>query len=206
MLDSVMHSNAFSSLKMSMDSYGNIQDATWTALQKHCRCKSLIKGEMLYKVGNVPSSFSYVYSGLLRAFIVHDNGNEYSKNFFDQGSYPGSMRALLLSEPSQFTIDALEASVVIEIDFSAYRYLLTQHHDLASFHIAYLEDRWVISKERNEIDIVMEDATERYMKFLQEHPNLQGRIQQYHLASHLGITPTQLSRIRKKIAQINLCK
>jgi len=120
------------------------------------------------------------------------------KNFFDQGRFPGSMRSLLQSEPSQFTIDTLESSVIIEISFAGYRNLLLKNHDFALFHISYLEKNWVIAKDVREVEIVMEDATERYKKFLDDYPGLQDRIQQYHIASHLGITPTQLSRIRKK--------
>lgn len=196
--DPVIQSAALSALRLVIESYVEIQDNTWTTLQKSCLCKSLDKDEILYHTGAIPTSFSYVYSGLLRAFTIGENGNEYSKIFFDQGDFPGSMRSLLQSEPSHFTIDTLEPSVIIEIPFADYRDLLLTNHDLALFHIAYLEHNWVISKEVREVDIVMKEATERYQKFLHDHPQLQGRIKQYHLASHLGITPTQLSRIRKK--------
>ena len=186
-------------LRQTIESYAKIKDSTWNSLQEICHCKYLSKGEVLYNAGSTPNSLSYVYKGLLRSFTIDNNGNEYSKNFFDQGHFPGSMRALLQSLPSQFTISALESSVIIEIPFTDYRQLLIENHDFALFHIAYLEQHWVISKDIREVEIVMNDATERYHKFLHDHPQLVGRIQQYHLASHLGITPTQLSRIRKKI-------
>ncbi len=198
MVDLVMQSEAMSALRVAIESYAKIQNDTWITLQKICTCKSLDKGEILYNTGATPTSFGYVYSGLLRAFTVDEKGNEYSKIFFDKGSFPGSMPSLLQSEPSQFTIDTLEPSVIIEISFAGYRKLLRRNNDLALFHISYLEKNWVIAKEAREVEIVMEDATERYKKFLNDYPKLQGRIQQYHIASHLGITPTQLSRIRKK--------
>jgi CRP-like cAMP-binding protein len=197
-VDLVLQSAAFSALRAAIESYAKIHNDTWITLQKICACKSLDKGEILYNTGATPTSFGYVYSGLLRAFTIDENGNEYSKNFFDQGSFPGSMPSLLQSEPSQFTIDTLESSVIIEISFAGYRNLLLKNHDFALFHISYLEKNWVIAKDVREVEIVMEDATERYKKFLYNYPRLQGRIQQYHIASHLGITPTQLSRIRKK--------
>ena len=45
----------------------------------------------------------------------------------------------------------------------------------------------------------MDNATERYLELLSKHPKIDQRIQQLQLASHLGITPTQLSRIRKEL-------
>jgi DNA-binding MarR family transcriptional regulator len=47
--------------------------------------------------------------------------------------------------------------------------------------------------------LVMENATTRYLKFLANHPNIDNRIPLQYIASHLGITPTQLSRIRKDL-------
>ncbi len=72
-----------------------------------------------FPAGELPTSFSFVHSGLFRVFITDDNGNEYNKNFFDAGSFPGSMVALLTSTPSQFTVESLEPSSIITIDFDA---------------------------------------------------------------------------------------
>ena len=112
--------------------------------------------------------------------------------------FPGSMVALLTNETSCFEIEALEDSQVIFIDFKKYRELLLKYEDLKLFHIYYLEKNWVIHKDGREVDIVQKDADERYEDFEQNYPELSKRLTQYHIASHLGITPTQLSRIRKK--------
>ncbi len=42
------------------------------------------------------------------------------------------------------------------------------------------------------------DAKERYLEFLQNNHQMMGRINQYQLASYLGIAPQSLSRIRNK--------
>ncbi len=43
------------------------------------------------------------------------------------------------------------------------------------------------------------NATERYVLFKKSFPNLEQKIPQYHIASYLGITATQLSRLRNKL-------
>lgn len=57
-----------------------------------------------------------------------------------------------------------------------------------------------MQKEQREIEIVLLDADERYHIFQKQFSGLENRIPQYHIASYLGITPTQLSRIRRKLA------
>jgi len=191
--------NAFVALKSTMESYSSISNETWMAIQSICKFRSLNKYDILYPVGDLPRTYSFVYSGLFRLFVIDQKGNEYNKKFFDEGSFPGSMAALLTSKPSQFTIEALEPSSIIEIDFCKFRELLIEKNDLKLFQIYYLEKNWLLEKDSREVEIVQEDATQRYHRFMKEHPTIASRLTQYHIASHLGITPTQLSRIRKNI-------
>ncbi|WP_308364908.1 MULTISPECIES: Crp/Fnr family transcriptional regulator [unclassified Microbulbifer] len=190
---------AFSALRNALSSYYPLSEETWSAFKAICKYREPQKSEILYLAGEVPATFSFVYSGLFRVFTVDNKGNEYNKNFFDEGKFPGAMTALLKSEPSEFTIEALEDSAIIEIHFQRFRQLLLERDDLKMFQIHYLERNWLLAKDAREVEIVQEDAAQRYRRFLREFPTLAGRLPQYHIASHLGITPTQLSRVRKNL-------
>lgn len=190
----------FERLKAALDSYHPISQTTWQAFQSFCHIQSVKKGEVIYPLGHVPSSFCFVNEGLVRAYVIDENGNQYNKKFFEQGQFPGAMSALLTQSASGFAIDALETSQLVIIDFKAFRQLLMQNKDLMQFQIHYLETNWLLDKDAREIEIVQQDATQRYLNFVKQHPSLVDRLAQYHIASHLGITPTQLSRIRKQLA------
>ena len=190
--------DAFVALKKVIDAYSPISNETWAALKAICDFKYIEKNGILYPSGELPTSFSFVYTGLFRVFITDAKGNEYNKLFFDEGTFPGAMTALLTATPSQLTIESLEPSSVIIINFKGFRNLLLKADDLKLFHIYYLEKTCLLAKDAREVEIVQEDATQRYARFLKEHSSICSRIPQYHIASHLGITPTQLSRIRKK--------
>ncbi|MOA17990.1 hypothetical protein D3C78_1382750 [compost metagenome] len=62
-----------------------------------------------------------------------------------------------------------------------------------------MAENYFVDKEEKEIEIVLLDADKRYELFQQKFPDLEQLIPQYHIASYLGITPTQLSRIRRKL-------
>ena len=96
-------------------------------------------------------------------------------------------------------MEALENSVVININFDAFIEQSEKSPDLKNFYIQYLQKNWVINNEQKEIAQITENATNRYIKLIENKPELNIRIAQHHIASHLGITPTQLSRIRKGI-------
>lgn len=184
-------------LKIVMDSYWPIPVSTWNAICSICSHHNVKKGELIYSAGEIPLSFAFVYQGLFRSYITNEQGQEYNKIFFDEGTFPGSMTALLTSTKSNFNIQALEDSSVIKIDFAAFRQLLKDDHALALFQIHYLEKNWLLAKDAREIQLVQENAEQRYRRFTRNHASICARIPQYHIASHLGITPTQLSRIRK---------
>ena len=190
---------SFLALRNSLASYAPISDETWEAFRGISKFRSLAKHTLLYRAGNMPQSYAYVYQGLIRCFVCDENGKEYNKNFFDEGMFPGSMTALLTSCPSVLAFETIEDSLLIEIDFLAYRKLMIEKSDLKLFQIYYLEKNWLLAKDSREIEIVQDDATARYLRFIDERPSLVNRLAQYHIASHLGITPTQLSRIRKNL-------
>lgn len=188
-------------LKETIDSYHLISSKTWNELKKISEYIEINKNDSIDYINERSNSFFFVAKGLLRAFTVDEKGGEYNKIFFTEGMFPGSMISLLKNEPSQLEIQALENCALIKIDFKKYRELLLKSEDLKLFQIYYLEKNWLIKMELKDISFVQKDAHERYEDFLEAFPNLEARLPQYHIASHLGITPTQLSRIRKKIKQ-----
>lgn len=188
---------AYIAWRESLQSYASISDETWQGLVDISQFRQLKKNTLLYSAGQVPNSYAFIYRGLIRGYACDEKGNEYNKNFFDEGKYPGAMTALLTSTASLQAFETIEDTLLIEIDFAGFRKLMLAREDLKLFQIHYLEKNWLLAKDAREITLVQEDASERYQRFMAERPELHGRLAQYHIASHLGITPTQLSRIRK---------
>ena len=186
-------------LHKAMNLYYEISDDTIQSIYDITTFFTIEKNEYLCRSNELQTGVYFVYSGLFRLFIIDDKGHEYNKNFFKENSLTGSMVSLLKNEPSNFEIQALEDSVILHIDFKEYRKLLMIKEDLKLYHIFYLEKNWLIIKDYREVSLVQQDAQERYQEFLYEQSNLCKRLTQYQIASHLGITPTQLSRIRKNI-------
>ena len=182
-----------------LESYAPISQETWENLTSFAEIKILEKDEILIRNGQIAKETYYLYQGAMRAYFTDLEGNIYNKNIFLENDFVGSTVSAINSTPSNFTIEALEKSTLISLNYRKFRKLIETTYDLKDFYIAYLEKNWVIEKEEREISLVMENALERYLKLLKKHPTINQRIPQLHLAAHLGITPTQLSRIRKKL-------
>lgn len=188
-----------SELKTKIESYTLISDNSWSLIESIITFQELEKDEVLLRNGQIAKSVHFVCKGALRAYVTDFDGNIYNKNIFLETDFAGSTVSYLLKTPSNFTLEALEETILINLNYDKYRQFIEENIDLKNFYIAYLEKNWIIEKEEREVSLVMENATDRYIKLLQKHPTIDQRIQKLHIASHLGITPTQLSRIRKNL-------
>lgn len=186
-------------LKLTFESYSPISERSWKLIENITEFQTLKKGETLLANGEVAKNLHFVAKGILRAFITDQLGNFYNKNLFMENSFAGSKVSLMLQSPSDFTIEALEDSIIINLNYKKYILLINENEDLKNFYIAHLEKNWIIDKEQREVALVMQNATERYVNLLKKHPSIAERVPLLHIASHLGITPTQLSRIRKSL-------
>ncbi len=186
-------------LRHAMTQYATLTDATWERLCEACSERKVAKGENLVQIGAPSRHLYFVCHGLFRSFTVSAEGKEYNKKFFPENTFPGSIRALLQNGPSDFGLQALEASTVLAIDHDAYRRLLEKADDLKWYHIQYLEKNWVLDKEPIEVGLALSDSKARYQSFITRNAGILSRIPLHHIASAIGVTPTQLSRIRKLI-------
>ncbi len=186
-------------LKLKFESYAPISEESWALIVSIVTFQALERNQILLLNGKIAKNIYFVCSGALRAYTTDSQGNIYTKNIFLETDFAGSTVSYLLQKPSNFTLDALEETIIISINYKKYRHFIDTNLDLKNFYIAYLEQNWIVEKEQREVSIVMDHAKERYLELLAKHPKIEQRIQQLHLASHLGITPTQLSRIRKDL-------
>jgi CRP-like cAMP-binding protein len=181
-----------------INQYYPLSEETVKALLDICTEEYYHKNDILLKSGSMARYYYFLRSGLIGYYTVDEQGNNIYKIFFEENSFVASTASIIKNVPSEFNIVALEDCSVIKYPVKAYRELLEKYHDLALFHMHYLEKNWVVKKEPLEVSLKYETAKQRYVQLL-ENESLYSRLKQHHIASYLGITPTQLSRIKKEI-------
>ncbi len=156
----------------------------------------LKRGTMLCEAGDKGQRIGWVDQGLMRSYHLDRSGQEFTKIFFPPGSW-----FITGFEPDQTIAIALQActdTVVWVADLAKYQALLARSHAMAIAHIALLYHHLIYKHER-EVDLLSQSSTERYLRFVQRFEPWIADIPLAQVATHLGMTPTQLSRIRKKL-------
>jgi len=175
--------------------YGSLTQEAELAWEQFLKVKTYLKGEHFLIVGQIPKKVAFVVKGLFSQYFITENGATVIKYFFPEERIAGSIPATLTRTPSLFAIEALEDTIVVEYDYHEFKNLAATYHDVADFYIRYMEQHWIIEKEPLEIATKNDTAATQYRDFLKKYPGLVSRLKKHHIASYLGITPTQLSRI-----------
>ncbi len=155
------------------------------------------KGFCFAKRGEYSKKMAFVTSGVLRAYHCNEKGEEYNKTFFTEGSFIGAYSSLVTGKKNKIDIDCLTDCTLLVANFNTFTSFYDTYPKIERLS-RILAEQFFVSKEKKEIELVTLEAKERYEIFKREHPNLDQRIPQYHIASYLGVSPTQLSRIRAK--------
>lgn len=153
------------------------------------------KHHYVAQAGEYSSKFAFIQSGVLRAFYQNKAGEQYNKTFFKKGNFVGAYSSLLTGQKNLIDIQCLTDCELWTANYRDFTDLYEGYPKTERL-ARILAEQYFIHKEKREIELVMLEAKERYNIFKVEHPGLDQRIPQYHIASYLGVTPTQLSRIR----------
>ncbi|MVM31360.1 cyclic nucleotide-binding domain-containing protein [Spirosoma sp. HMF4905] len=187
-------------LKQFLYTLSPISDLTWQRIEPLFTETRLEKGDYFIEEGQLATQFAFVQSGVIRGFYRDPQGTEYNKHFFVSPSIVGGYTSLITGKPNQISQQALTDCELLQANYQMFTALYDTYPELERVGRRFAE-QYFVEKEQKEIEIVLLDAESRYRLFQEKYPELEQQIPQYHIASYLGITPTQLSRIRKKWSQ-----
>ena len=161
----------------------------------------LKKHEFFIKEGAYANRIAFLNKGIVRAFFLNHEGKEYNKQFFVEPSIIGAYTSLLTKQPNRIAQQALTDCELLVADYQKIEALYQKHHELERLG-RKIAEYYFLEKEQKEIEMALLDAEQRYRIMRERFPQIELKIPQYHIASYLSISPTQLSRIRKKMIDI----
>jgi CRP-like cAMP-binding protein len=138
----------------------------------------------------------FVIKGLLKTYFLDKDGKEHIYYFCTDGNITGTLLDNLY-------VQALEKAELIIIDFDNMTRLLESDLAWQRLYNEHMSSLYIKNMTREE-ELLSNSAEQRYTNLLSRIPDIEKRANQYDIASHLGITPVALSRIKKNLRNINL--
>ena len=164
------------------------------------REKKVSKGEVLIRKGQTVNKTFFVTQGSLRSFCVDKEGKEHTLQFAIKDWWISDFMAMYNNEPASLTVECITDATVIEFNAQKLDEIYLQFPEFEAFQRKNLE-RHVVSLHKRILNQLQLTALERYNLFLEQYPNIEQHVPNYHIASYLGITQQSLSRVRAEKAK-----
>ena len=163
---------------------------------------TLNKGDYFVEQGKVCKQIAFINTGLLRTYHINEKGEDTTSSFCVENNFTASYQSLILQSPSKLSIQALEKTELLVIDYVDLQKLLYSK-SLTWQHIGRIvvEKEYIIREEYTSV-LNKETPKEKYLRLMKEQAFIIQKIPVQYIASYIGVTRRTLSRIRKETAHL----
>ncbi|GAB3170638.1 Crp/Fnr family transcriptional regulator [Telluribacter humicola] len=181
------------------ESYLHFEESEKLLFEDRVIQRQIRRRQSILQEGFPCKHYTFVVEGCFRMFAVDQKGTEHNIQFAAENDWIADIGSFHSDRPSQLFIEAVEPSLILQIEKQDLYYLYTHIPKLDRIFKVIIEDKYVELQNRV-LQNISSTAQNRYVAFLEQYPNLALRLPNTQIASYLGITPEFLSKIRKEIA------
>lgn len=158
----------------------------------------LQKDEYFSEAGKIPRQVGFIMEGVLRGCYYNNKGEEITRCFITENS--------LVADYINFDANTASAEYIqASTDCKLMMFSKQVWDEFSDLIVGWepikskMVHRCMHQKSRKN-PVISQDATTRYLEFLENYPTLTNRVSLSYIASYLGVTQQSLSRIRKNIS------
>jgi len=160
--------------------------------------KKLHKHAYFSEAEKIPRQIGFILNGVIRVFYCNDKGEEITRFFISENNFVVDLMNFSNSLPATAYVQAItDCNLIVfsQADWNEFSITIPPWDHM----ISKITSKTLLQKIERISPLIAEDATTRYLAFLQKYPQLANRVPLAYVASYLGITQSSLSRIRKNI-------
>ncbi|MCA9733169.1 Crp/Fnr family transcriptional regulator [candidate division KSB1 bacterium] len=183
-------------LKRAFDKYFDAPIAVWKTFAEACDIVKFRKNEIIKRAGEIERNGYFLLEGACGVFLWKEN-NYVCIDLVLEKDFFGDNMSLITGQPSPLETIALEKTRALRLSRGKYDQL--KKTPIGSIIFLIAAENSFVEKQKQQIDLLLKTAEQRYAELLNNQPQIVQRIAQKHIASYLGITAQSLSRIRRNL-------
>lgn len=178
--------------------FGSLNQQQIDLVTKKAKELELLKDAYFSEAGKIACQVGFIVDGVIRVCYYNNKGKEITKYFIDENNFVVDLNSLSNKIPSTGYVQAITDCKLIVFSQNDWEELSNTIVGWDEI-INKITTKALLQKIERISPLVSEDATTRYLAFMEKYPQLVNRIPLSSLASYLGITQSSLSRIRRNI-------
>lgn len=152
---------------------------------------------IIIQAGKLDRRIYFIERGITRSYILHD-GKEITTWFSMEGDVTCGSWDLYKNKAGFEYVETLENTLVYSISIDKLNALYHSDIDIANWMRVLQQENFLWLQEMH-INRLKLSVKERYIKLLQDFPNIYNRVNLGYIASYLGTTLPTLSKIRSEL-------
>lgn len=177
--------------------FGHLNQQQKHLIASRASVLELRKDDYFSEAGKIPRQVGFVVEGVMRGCYYNNEGEEITRCLISErnlvADYVNFEANLASTEYLQACTDC-RLIVFSKQHWEELSQIITGWDNIKNKMVQIC----MYQKSRKG-PVISQDATSRYLEFLENHPSLAHRIPLAYIASYLGVTQQSLSRIRKSI-------
>jgi len=158
--------------------------------------KELPKGHLLLKEGETCRHLGFIAKGIIRAYYYQD-GKDITTWFCMEDEPCVSLSSFISQRPSHEYIELLEDSTLFLVHYDALQDLYKRFPQLNLIG-RLVTEKYFLDLANRTLSLQHSSSKDRYLRLLNNRPEIIQRAPLTHIASYLGMTKENLSRIRRQ--------
>ncbi|MBT29976.1 MAG: cyclic nucleotide-binding protein [Thalassobius sp.] len=189
----------YAKLKEALNQIAPVEECAWNDLEQFLSTKTVRKGELLWKAGDICRQLVFVNKGLIRSFsLIKEKENThhfYFENslFYDDYSFISHKKCTKNYEAVETTDLSIVPRGALYLLFDKYK----SFERIGRLAVEQIHVKLIENYER----INLYTAEENYLHLIDAYPEILQRVPLKHIASYLNISAEHLSRIRKAVSK-----
>lgn len=168
----------------------------WEKFSHLFKREEVLAKTILLKEGEIAKKIYFIEKGSFRLSFNND-GRDITFQFFFEGEAISSAESFRYNQPSLYSIESLESSIVHSLTKTDY-FKIIENSPLIKQDIEEQTIQRLLYIEKLFLSRIKNSPEERYKELLEQYPKILQRVPQHYIASFLGITAISLSRIRNR--------
>ncbi len=171
-----------------------LSDDEFFSLAQFCEIREFQKKQQVVGIGEVDRFTNIIMRGIVRKYIIVNN-KEITLQLSGEGHMIHSEISFNTQTPSETVIETIEPTTFVSISYENMQKLLETYprmERLGRLMFTYM----FIKKDYRDFSQLKSTTRERFIAFVETHPDMLQRVPQKYIASYLNIKPETFSRLK----------